>query len=377
MENIFDGIKKLIEIIDFKKINFDIIKINVSKLMTVYKKLNKIWKDIDFNKVIYTIYSKNTMEFKNKIKLLNSNFLSNNKNIKKIIDNAEHIHLLNFQNIYFYWLSNIGEKNFTNNDYLLSSDMFKIAFCLNKFTLPNDKIKRIIIWIPIDKKRNFNYETISKINLNKSEEKFEAFVASGVTFGFGIDQKITIITRYEEIVKLLIHELIHNYNIDGSKYHTQLEKILIEYQNVKPENNYHYEYSIYESYTELLSTYFYLLFDNIIKNNNLNHDKLLGQIVLEIIYSYNTVCNIIRLIPINNFDEFIKKKEFMGKICIYEYYYLKALMYNNYVLNFGSTIGDFTSIYQHIIKITNTNDFLMEDIFNADLKQINFKYQFH
>lgn len=197
---------------------------------------------------------------------------------------------------------------------------------------------------------------------------------------------MTIVTRYEEVEKLLIHELIHNYNIDGSEYHNQLTKILNEYKNVKNNNisknkNYHYEFSIYESYTELLSTYFYLLFENIRTNKELNLNELIGKIIIELIYSYNLISNLIDINGYTNYDDFRNKLFFSGEICKYEYYYIKALMYNNFELEFGNCLNDFKCIYSNIInmikKNQNIDDLLMEEIYNNHITHSNYKYQIH
>ena len=146
--------------------------------------------------------------------------------------------------------------------------MFKIALCLNKYTFQNkiDNVRRDIVWIPINKKRNFKYDKISKTNIKKTQDNFEAFVASGVTFG--LNPRITIVTRYEEVEKLLIHELIHNYNLDGSGFHDNNHSLIKKYSKIKNSHtmsnikNYDYPYSLYESYTELLSSYLSMIFRN-------------------------------------------------------------------------------------------------------------------
>ena len=86
----------------------------------------------------------------------------------------------------------------------------------------NDYTDTVIIWIPINKGRDFNENSINSYTLSNSRDKFEAFTASGLTFSGSINnnnERYTIITRYEEIEKLLIHELAHNYGIDGSLSH--------------------------------------------------------------------------------------------------------------------------------------------------------------
>jgi hypothetical protein len=386
MDKIFyDKIINLINKIDLKKINFKLIKTNSKKLLDVYNKLNKLWKEINEDKIQYRIYSELTTEYMEHIQILNENFLSSNSNISNIIQEKKYIHSFSFENIYFYWLSDIGKKNFSNPDYLSSNNMFKITLCLNFYKYKGcDKIQRKIIWIPINKKRDFKYNKISRTNLKKTTDNFEAFVASGVTFG--LEPRITVITRYEEVEKLLIHELIHNYNMDGSEYHNQFTNILNEYKIVKnntneKNKNYHYEFSIYESYTELLSTYFYLLFENIKTNEELNLNKLMGQIIIELIYSYNTISNLININGYTNYNDFRDKLFFLGEICKYEYYYIKALMYNNWKLEFGNNLKDFECIYMNIIQMIKknktTDDKLMEEIYNNCITHTNYKYQIH
>lgn len=389
MDNIFySKMKDLINSIDLKKINIELIKNNSKKLLDTYNKLKKLWNEIDsdkIDKIEYVIYSETTIEYEQQIQILNHNFLSSNSNIKNVIQEKKYIHCLSFENIYFYWLSDVKQKNLSNPDYLLAYNMFKITLCLNLYKYDGcDEIQRKIIWIPINKKRDFKYNKISKTNLKKTNEKFEAFVASGVTFGS--KPRITIITRYEEVEKLLIHELIHNYNIDGSQYHDQLSNVLDEYKITKNNNNslnknYHYEFSIYESYTELLSTYFYLLFENIRTNQVLNLNKLIGQIVIELIYSYNTISNLIDINGYDNYKDFRTQIFFSGEICKYEYYYIKGLMYNNWELVFGNNLKDFECIYMNIIdmikKNQNKDDKLLEEIYNNHITHTNYKYQIH
>ena len=381
-DNFYIQIKNLINSIDLKKINYKLIKTNINKLFGVHIKLKKYWEQINFFDIKYDVIKKDNNTYDQIMNIVRNNFLSNNPQIKKILNKTKYIHSLNYSNIYFYWLSESEKKDLSSKDYALAIDMFKITLCLNLYKFDEkDKIKRYVIWIPINKKRNFFSNNISRTSLNKAQENFEAFVASGVTFGSV--PRITIITRYEEVEKLLIHELIHNYMIDGSGFHNQMNEILADYVEVKNNGNYHYEYSIYESYTEMLSTYFYLLFINIklaLDGDELKI-KLIAQILLEIIYSYNLICNLINLNGYLTYNEFMSKMTFGGEICKYEYYYLKGLMYNNWELKFGNKSEDFVDIYKSIISmiknIKNTDDKMMREIYSKHIKQKNYKYQIH
>lgn len=384
--NFYLQIKQLVNLIDLNQINYRLIKSNVHQLIKVHAKLKKNWnklRSIETN-AEYGIFKTGDSKYNEIINIISTNFLSSNPQIKRFLSNSQtnYIHELKYSGIYFYWIDKINKKNYNSKNYKLALDMFKISLCLNLYKFNDgDKISRYIIWIPINKKRNFFSNNINKVNLNKSQDGFEAFVASGVTFGS--NPKITIITRYEEVEKLLIHELIHNYNIDGSGFHNEMDRVLTDYNRVKNEGNYHYEYSIYESYTEMLSTYIYLLFTDIklgLEGKELE-DKLMAQILVEIVYSYNLVCNLINLNGYLTYDEFRSKMAFGGEICKYEYYYIKGLMYNNWKLKFGNELEDFVDIYTSIIsmikKIQNSDDLMMRDIYEKYVQQNNFKYQIH
>ena len=369
--------------INLKNINIKLIEKNSNKLVKIYLEIKNYW-DFIFNlNLKKIILNKNNKEYIKINEIILNCFLLENNYIKKIIINNDIIYCLKYLNINFYWIPQ------SDDDYLTAIYMFKITISLNIFKYKNnDKIKRIIIWIPIKKERNFEFDVINEINLEKTQNNFEAFVASGVTWG--TNPRITIITRYEEVEKLLIHELIHNFHIDGSIYHNKLSNIISNYKIIKNLSflelnllNYDYEYSIYESYTEYLSTYFFLIFLNLKNNldkNNLKK-KFFGQLLIELLYSYNIVANIIKLNNYPNYEEFKKKKIFYGNICIYEYYFLKALMYNNFLIDFGNNLVEFKNIYKNIINIIKKNlendELLLKDIYLNCKKLTNFKYQIH
>ena len=130
-------------------------------------------------------------------------------------------------------------------------------------------------------------------------ENFNAFTASGVTYGSS--PRYTIISRYEEVSKLLLHELIHNFYVDGNSCHHLMHDIISKYKQIKG-SNYDYEYSIYESYTELLSSYYNIIFSNINIQDYTSRvgeatikGKIKTQIIIELLYSYNTIANLIKI----------------------------------------------------------------------------------
>ena len=109
-------------------------------------------------------------------------------------------------------------------------------------------------------------------------------------------------------------------------------------------------------------------------------EKIKSQIIIELLYSYNTVANLLRINNYKTYADFIKKENFAGDICVFEYYYLKALMYNKYPIIIidsedAESCNKFTQIYEQIIKL-NRKDKLLQEICNNYVKQTNFSYIF-
>ena len=294
---------------------------------------------------------------------LKNSFLYNSPEIKNFIINIDKVIKIVFENVEFFYLSK--DNNTYNNDIKLINKLMKTTITLAKINKNNNNIS--VIWIPIDKNRNFEHEILDDHSLNKCAHNFEAFTASGVT-----SSNISIITRYEEIRKLLIHELIHNLNMDSSdKHETNNKNIITKYYNIKNNNNYKYTYDIYESYTELLSSYINILFHYIHKNIKPEHIK--SCILIEFLYSCNVLSNIIKLNGYTDYDDFYKNGYFKGSICIYEYYYLKCLMYNNFKLPNIDDSMLFVNMLNGIINM-NKYDMVLKNIFLISIRDNNYRY---
>ncbi len=375
------NIKKILENFDFNLINFDIINQNINILKKLFDKIKNIYFSIDDfslkNNIQYDI-----VNLKNSQTLLKhiQNFVDTvgSSKLKNFIDvNVEKLFMIQYSNIKFIYP--YSKKSKLEEDMQNILKLFKITICLNKIFCPNDDTERIIIWIPIHSNRDFNFTEIKEKTLTNSIDNFNAFTVSGLTYGGGSTPRFTIISRYEEIEKLLIHELIHNFYIDGCNHHSNLKDTIVHYKNHKSLDNHDYEFSMYETYTELLSTYIYLIFLNINLPDNQIEKKLLGQIITEIIYSYNIICNLIKLNNYKNLDDFLEKQVFEGSICFYEYYYLKGLSYNHLLLEFPKNKEQFSNLYKNITLIIKKakSDLLLKHIFNNYVKQQNFKYIFN
>lgn len=367
-------INKLVKSINLKNINFDLIKLNSNNLYKIHKKVKPLWIDTSIE---HQVLKKEMTNYNNIYKIATTSLIGDYDYVQNEMHGTSEIVYLNDSNINFYYL-NLGNYE---DDKKLINFLFSQSVCLAKFSELYDKHNIIIIWIPIKTNRDYNFDTINQENLNNSIKNFNAFTASGVTYGDS--PRITIISRYEEISKLLLHELIHNYNLDGSRYHEHNHDLIKMYKKIKnPKtmsniNNYDYSYSMYESYTELLSSYLSMIFRNINLNSKLDLIKRYEtEILMELLYSYNTISNLIKLNDFKNFEDFEKEKKFKGDICVYEYYYLKGLLYNNYELSLCYNKTDFLKNYEKLISI-DKDDILLKDVFNNMVTHTNFKYNFY
>ena len=353
-------ILELMNKIDYNNdINKNVLNYNIEILMKYYTQLKNIFKDYKINNIILKHEELNIEDSNKIIKTLLSKYKY--KELNKFIIETKKVIRINYEKITFYYLYHDEEKY--ENDKPLIEQLFKTSYALYKFQ-KNTQKNIIIIWIPINKKRNFNFDYITDENLSITTNNYEALTVGGMTYG-----SVTIIARYEEVIKLLLHELIHNFNLDGSKYNIDLSDFKKKY-NEKKKKNYKYHHDHYESYTELLSSYFNILFF-LINRDDIDKKILEMYIIIEILYSYNCIINLMKINKID-FSE-LNEKSFKGDICIYEYYYLKALMYNNFKLIEINNENDLMKMLLCVLKLNNDN-VLLKKIHDNYVKNNNFKY---
>jgi len=157
--------------------------------------------------------------------------------------------------------------------------------------------------------------------------------------------------RKEEINKVLIHEMIHAYNIDEYYIlnHEEYSKKLSDLYNIKSVNG----LRMYESYTETLAILIYS--NKISKDKGIALNKILDE---EIKFSLSQIENILNYYNINNLSELKeKKKELIEDSSIFSYYIIKGALLNNLnefmvFLNKKRSISEF---YKLIIKSLNKN----------------------
>jgi hypothetical protein len=352
-------------------IDQNIIDSNTEKIYIIYEKIKEIYDNLNIEIIIKELENNDNI-----IKLIEI-FSNESKYITRFLKDIK-IMYYNYENLYFYYIYKTTKKFIKDKNKL--ELLIRQTITLMKYFNIKHNVK--VIWIPINKKRDFKYNIINDKTLSKSINNFNAFCCSGVTF-INNNEKISIISRYEEIHKLLFHELLHNFNIDGHNFHNQLHNELKKYKKIK-KNNYHYEYSIYESVTELLSSYFNIIFLQIYNKQKNVKNNIKKSIIIELFYSINLIVNLGKLNNYSNFNDFISNIHFKGNICFFEYYLVKSLLYNyldfnklnicNY--NYLSNVNDYKILYNHIINIctNNINNNIIQYLYNLNIHYHNFKY---
>jgi hypothetical protein len=289
----------------------------------------------------------------------------NNKLIKDYIHSAD-LYKIKFDKNHKYYtaLSHIDfyycvKKNEAVNVSLLNRLLFIALYFYER-----SKKNINIYWIPIDIKRVYKYNSI--YDINKSQESFSAFSTSGVNMG-----NTSVVTRIEEVEKLLIHELIHNIKLDmRDKISDEIYKIYTRSKNKINKDSLLFGYKsdsspilLIEIFTEWSCTLYYIMFYIFFFTQSLDLDleiqipiskqkfnKIFDTLYkIQKKYSYNTILKILHLNQYNSIASFNKTKIFYGDYPFYEYYYLKfmAMYYLDYTENI--------LIYNNILKLLELN----------------------
>ena len=315
---------------------------NISKnkfIMKLYNNIDDILKKIKKNNIKKNIIIKdidnNPLNY-----LKNNDFTSDN--IKNVIINKLKIcNLFSFENndiIYF------TEKKYRDLSKDLSKNipkiiiyMFSIIKLLKELFKKTD-YQKIIYFETKEKKKLPN----KKITLGPNE------VNSGVTFLNSIhnhksDNPIFLF-RKEEVIKVLIHELIHSNLID--------ERIILTNFDYKLNNKFCVNYKILlnEAFTETFATIINMFYINI--NNRVGRKNLNEMFENELNYSDSICLKIMKYYNIKNIDEIIKKnntcdKFFLQNTNILSYYFLKNILLKKHIL-FGKILDKNTINYKII-----------------------------
>ena len=287
----------------------------------LYNKIKRKYTDYKKNNIKYTIIREDFI-------LEQYDFIKNSQYLdKSIYENIK----INIKSNYKVNKDKITLNIFTNdikltktvkediNNYLTIISIMGDLFCINK--------KNINILF-------FQLNMNKKLPTNNKEFIGPYHVNSGLTYYNKYNATI-IIFRNEEKIKVLIHELIHAYDIDNILHNNKIltNEIYNKYcLNIFEYNN----ININETYTEFLALIINILFIIVISGSSL---KIINNLIkFEIIYSLIKVKCIVDFynFDINNICRNEGCVEFRQKSNVLSYYIFKtALLYNiNTALNY-------------------------------------------
>ncbi|ANB50427.1 hypothetical protein [Powai lake megavirus] len=223
---------------------------------------------------------------------------------------------------------------------------------------------------------NQNQQNLTKI-FRKLKLTSQAFNVSGVTYR---SRKCIILTKNQEIIKLMFHEMIHYIGLDH-----ELTKILAPHtwNIINPGLN------LSEAYTEYLSVLLNSAYQSIHLSSviNINVYQLYQEfILLETYYSLALSHKIIKFYgyDCNNMDKFFSKNDFSEKlfcpILIWEYVIIRTkLLLNIDKFNWKSSQDlkiTFVDISK-IIKLTKINDSYIQKIKLCNYLQKNPSFSYN
>lgn len=323
-------------------------------------------------KKIIDAHSKTTYykEIKSNITYVKNVFLNFSKdmnNIKKSkftddITKMSYVHTFKLKIIDDVIIINFISNKNNNNKNLIFSILHAInTFCL---TFPSD-YNNLHIYISLDDNKRLlhypdNLNTI-KEKLNYLNEHSLAFNVSGMT---NYHDKIIILTKVEEIIKLLFHELVHYTKLDNFGSHT------INF-NFSITNN----IIIQEAYAEFMSIILSTAYESIYISNYLNYkiyDVYNILIHFEKIYSIYLSTNLLKFYNYDkhNFMNFFenKEKKMFSYIHIWEYIIIRTQL----LLNLNK-VANLMGKYNWYVNEYNVNNLLDLMIINKNfLNDISF-----
>ena len=354
---------------------------NIRKILEKYKKNNS-----------YTAITKNAYFMK---------LYTDMKYILKYILKYIKIYTVKIENIVNFKISDyLSYNDFTSkevSEYITNNIKFcnqitfenNIILYFTKKNISNTKVPKIIIQmftviklLKILFKRDIEtnvqkvtyFETGLKKKFPKNTKKIlgQNEVNSGLTFIDLHKNGDIILYRKEEIIKVLIHELIHSNLID--------EKIIFSRKVKEFSNLFCVDYNILlnEAFTESFATIINIFYIHII--NKFKKRDLDTMFKNEMIYSTYISSKIMKYYKIDNITDVIKdhkcKNIFPQETNIFAYYILKNILLKNHI-EFTSILDKFNNNYkvtneetidEIILLIMNNIKYFDKDIFVIDDK---------
>ena len=311
--------------------------------------------------IFYKIYK--TISITNiKILLNNENEINNLKNNKftsqdilnNIINTLKYNYKITFENNSIIYYSSKKIKN--NKIPKIIIHMFCIIKTLK--ILFNRDIKdnhQKVVYFETNKKKIFplNNSILSPNEVNSGLTTLEFHKNGNI-----------ILFRKEELLKVLIHELIHSNLID--------EKIIFSNKIKDFSNEFCVKYNILlnEAFTETFALIINMFYINIIGNNDKSNLNIMFENELK--YSDYICSKIMCYYNIKNIEDIIKKndicnKDFPQKTNVFSYYILKNILLHEHI-KFGNIIKKYSMYY----KINNESAIIkIIELINKNIYKLN------
>lgn len=275
----------------------------------------------------------------------------------KYIDKRLYDEVKNYKNKYVYNFNNNHLEIYTKNKITPHQKELvnKIIYRINSIKNISNNISRSNFYIylsPLKKYLPNKYEIISPYNVNSAvtniyfDKKCNKFLTKEGNTCNSQNGDIYI-CREEEVLKVLLHEMIHSLNYD-------------------------HDIKYYEAYTETLATILnilYYMMENNIHYNNKNFYRMIDQ---ERKHTKNQINKILHHYGYKEYSELFNKK-LPEKTHVYEYYILKGILLNDFIEKYKNKNGCVNKyINEYFIdNISNFDNNLNELIMNFNMKVVN------
>ena len=300
------------------------------------------------------------------IPLINEiNFIDNRNKYKKSINKIKVTNYDNdISNYYNDSMSNILNKNllinnFVNTTFYGENIISKFISCRvirsiinNLFTKTEFNFNNRIITVfsknnlddilinKIDSILNFfdyltNKKNYYKIDIYLSDEKkvnnlnIDYLGPDNINSGLTLPGYYIVLFRKEELIKVLIHELVHYLDLD---MRNDQKELLFLYKDINLKADI---INPNEAYTEILAIIFLNIWEYNYKNIKID-DFIKYKLNIELYWSFIQITKILKFFKYNSFDDlFTKKSLFYQKTNILSYFFLKTILLLNINLIFN------------------------------------------
>ena len=330
---------------------FDRLINNIGLLFNENKINYNLW--LSRNK-IKLITNKSIIEnYKNSLKTDNL-FKDNIKSLEKDIETLKYLYLFTIKNnniTFKIHLLNHKNQNFNYQIYQIIN-IISSLFYLNNLDLQN-QIINIYLYL-YDKPRTLYNQDLNDKSINGLTKSNRFICTCGYTSSR--ENKI-IITRLNHFTGLLIHELLHLFNVDEKNNYFDItnewERLFYNLISNKTKSGYFFE-GINNFKACIINMIIkYYLFDKSI--------DILNLFKIEYYYSYLLCCKLIKFFNCSNYQYMIKNNKFEQNGSLFEYSFIKFIFLSN------------VDYFDENLKLIVDKDKIIKTIknFNFDLSQYN------